>query len=280
MGDVGLGLLATVIALGVAATPGRGWLRVPVATNHRGSQVPLSLGYALAAGYGVLVVVSAFGVACGAAPGCDEAASGWLWLLLAMALVFGAGLYDDRQRAQVHGVRAHVRALAHGRVTSGIIKVLAALAASIIVVAAAGTSGASLVVAVLLVAGTTNLANVLDVVPGRALKFSLPVAVVLLGVTQTRLGWATVGQAAVLLPFDVRERGMLGDAGANLLGFGLGVVAFQSLSTAWMCAALVVVLLLNALAETVTLTRIIRATPPLRWVDELWRIPTPDPRAS
>jgi UDP-N-acetylmuramyl pentapeptide phosphotransferase/UDP-N-acetylglucosamine-1-phosphate transferase len=278
MGDVGLGLLASLIALGVAA--GGGTLRIPEATNHRGRQVPLSLGYALAAGYGVLAVVSSFGVGCRGNGGCDWAASSWLWLLLGMALVFAAGLYDDRQRAQVHGVRAHLRALASGRVTSGIVKILAAVTATVVVVVAAGERGWALVVAILLVAGTTNLVNVLDVAPGRALKFAFPVAVVLLVVEPTRLGWATICMAAVLLPFDVRERGMLGDAGANLLGFALGVVAFLSLSTAWMTAALVVVLLLNALAETVTLTRIIRATSPLRWVDDLWRIPAPDPRAS
>ena len=194
-----------------------------------------------------------------------------------MSLVFAAGLYDDRRPAQVHGVRAHFGELARGRVTSGIVKIVAALAAAVIALVSAGAAGWTLVVAVLLVAGTTNLVNVLDVAPGRALKSSFVAAVLLLLVEPTRLGWATAGQAAALLPFDVRERGMLGDAGANLLGFVLGFTAFATLSTSWMAAALVVVLLLNALAETVTLTRIIRATPPLRWMDDLWRIPAADP---
>jgi UDP-N-acetylmuramyl pentapeptide phosphotransferase/UDP-N-acetylglucosamine-1-phosphate transferase len=279
MRDFGVGVLASLVALAVAASAGSGVVRVPAATNHRGRRVPLSLGLALAAGYGVLAVASALGLFCGGFAGCASTTE-WLWLLLAMSLVFAAGLYDDRQRAPVHGVRAHFGALAHGRVTSGIVKVVAALAAATIVVVSSGAGGAALPVAILLVAGTTNLVNVLDVVPGRALKFVFSVAILLLVIETTRLGWATAGQAGVLLPFDVRERGMLGDAGANLLGFVLGVVAFQSLSTTWMTVALVIVLLLNALAETVTLTRLIRAAPPLRWVDDLWRVPTANPTAG
>jgi UDP-N-acetylmuramyl pentapeptide phosphotransferase/UDP-N-acetylglucosamine-1-phosphate transferase len=281
IGNLAFGAWATVMALvvAVAAASGRRLVRVRTATNHRGRQVPLSLGYALAIGYGIPSAAVALGVF--SSDAVDRAAGwDWIWFLLAMGLVFGAGLYDDRQSTQVHGVRAHLGELAAGRVTSGIVKILAALVAATMAVVAAGAAGWALVVAILLVAGTTNLVNVLDVAPGRALKCSFVGAVLVLLVEPTRLGWATAGQAAALLPFDVRERGMLGDAGANLLGFVLGFTAFASLSTSWMTAALVVVLLLNALAETVTLTRIIHATPPLRWLDDLWRIPVEDPRVG
>jgi hypothetical protein len=277
--DVFLGLAASALAWLTAWRSTRGLFPVPTAINHRGSRVPLSLGYALAMGYGLISIAAGwradvFGV--------DELLTGWdwLWFIVAMGLVFAAGLHDDRQATQVHGVRAHFGALARGRLTSGIVKVVAALIAAVLVVVAAGTKGTTAVVAILLVAGTTNLVNVLDVAPGRALKFSLVVGVVPLLVVPTALGWATAGQSAVLLPFDVRERAMLGDAGANLLGFVLGFVLFRALSAAWMTVALTVVLILNALAETVTLTRIIRATPPLRWLDDLWRLPAPDPTTN
>ncbi len=277
--DLVLGLSAAALAWLTAWKSGNGHFPLPTATNHRGSQVPLSLGYGLAMGYGMVCLVAGFG---GAIFDVDPRLTGWdwLWFALAMTLVFSAGLYDDRQSTQVHGVRAHFGALAQGHVTSGIVKVVAGLVAAVIVVVSGGAEGVTTVVAVLLVAGTTNLVNVLDVAPGRALKFSLVAVVLPLLIEPTGLGWATAGQAAVLLPFDVRERAMLGDGGANLLGFVLGVVVFESLSIGWMAAALALVLLLNALAETVTLTRIIRATPPLRWLDDLWRIPAPDPHAS
>jgi UDP-N-acetylmuramyl pentapeptide phosphotransferase/UDP-N-acetylglucosamine-1-phosphate transferase len=277
--DVIFGLWAAGLAVAFAAGSRRGWFPVPTATNHRGSRVPLSLGYALALGYGFPSAAVGFGWF-SSDVGDRLTSRAWLWFVLAMALVFVAGLLDDRLGAPVHGVRAHFGALAHGRVTSGIVKVVAALVAATIVVVSTGTRGWTAVMAILLVAGTTNLVNVLDVAPGRALKFSLAVGALLLLIRSSGLGWATVGQSAVLLPFDVRERGMLGDAGANLLGFVLGYVAFEALSTTWMAVALVGVLILNALAETVTLTRIIRATPPLRWFDDLWQIPAADPTTN
>ena len=65
--------------------------------------------------------------------------------------------------------------------------------------------------------------NQLDTRPGRALK-----AFLLGGArsgTTARRGYAAV--AVLLLPYDLRERVMLGDAGSNALGavVGLGLVA-------------------------------------------------------
>jgi len=278
--DVLFGVWAALLALVVAipANP-RARSRFPVATNHRGRQVPLSLGYALAVGFGVPTGAMALRVF---STDAIERSIGWDWLvfLVAMALVFAAGLHDDLQTRQVHGIRAHVGELARGRVTSGILKVVAALVAATIAVVSAGATGGTLVVGILLIAGTSNLINVLDVAPGRALKCSAVAAILMLFVEPTRLAWATACQATVLLPWDVRERGMLGDAGATLLGFVLGYVAFASLSLVWMSVVLTAVVVLNALAETVTLSKIIRATPPLRWLDGLWRIPAEDPAGS
>ena len=70
--------------------------------------------------------------------------------------------------------------------------------------------------------------------------------------------------------FDLRERAMLGDGGANLLGFTVGLGLYVVLH-GWGVA------LdgrrsrssLNVLAETVTLSRVIDAIPPLRWFDDL-----------
>jgi hypothetical protein len=273
--DLVWGLGATGVAFLVAHRASRS-ARAPVATNYRGRTIPLVLGTALAAGYGLSTLGRGIGYLLRGSPthavGVDT-----LWLLVSMGIVFAAGLYDDRQTRGVHGIRAHVGELARGRVTSGIIKVVAALVASAVVVVSAGVRGVTLVVAIVLIAGMTNLVNVLDVAPGRALKFGFCLAVVLLVARATGLAWATLGQTAVLLPLDVRERAMLGDAGANLLGFVVGYLLFVRLSAGGMAIALVVVVVLNALAETVTLTRVIRAVPPLRWADDLWRLSASDP---
>jgi hypothetical protein len=267
---LGFGLWSTFLVLPFAVRPGK--LRpVRLATNYRGRQVPLSLGVALAVGYGVPAMLAGLLWADGAV------AEDWLWLFLAMALVFAAGVYDDRQEGRAHGLRTHFGELGRGRVTSGIVKMVAALAAAAIAALTSGLTGIGLAVGIALMAGVTNLFNLLDVTPGRALKSGFCLGLVLLILHPSSLAWATVGQTAALLPADVRERGMLGDAGSNLLGFVLGFLVVVRLSVPGMWGGLLVVVALHAVAETVTLTRVIRAVPPLRWVDDLWRIPAADP---
>jgi hypothetical protein len=74
---------------------------------------------------------------------------------------------------------------------------------------------------------------------------------------------------------------MLGDAGANLLGFTVGLGLALRLATWQLAVAAAVVVALNVLAETVTLSRVIDAAPPLRWVDRLGRLePRPAPRSA
>jgi hypothetical protein len=129
---------------------------------------------------------------------------------------------------------------------------------------------------VVLVAGAANVANALDVRPGRALKASLPAAVGAAlaggpGRLPPLLG-ALVG-AAVALPLDLRERAMLGDSGANLLGFAAGLGLYGVLPAWAVPGAAAAVVALNLLAETVTLSALIERSALLRSVDRLGRLP-------
>ena len=73
----------------------------------------------------------------------------------------------------------------------------------------------------LLVALSANALNQLDTKPGRALKAYL--------VAATAVG-APRRVAVCLLPYDLREMGMLGDAGANALGALLGLNSVSRLT--------------------------------------------------
>jgi hypothetical protein len=269
------GLLATGVTY-VTAWCYPQWLHAGSTMNYRGRRVSLAPGFALAAGYAVVLLMYGEGVFFSDHVLRENAIES-LWLFASIGAVFAAGVYDDRGAARVHGLRAHFAELVKGHVSSGIVKLLVVVAAVTVAALALGARGWTLVVGVPLLAGVTNLWNLLDVAPGRALKFGLVAAVSLLPAGSWWLVWATIGSAAVLLPLDVRERGMLGDAGANVLGFVLGILLLVQLPLAGMVVALAVVLALHGLAETVTLTRIIRAVPPLRWMDDLWRLPAADP---
>lgn len=268
-------MTATVAALVGAAVAGaltfatlRRWSG-PRARNHRGSILPVSLGTALAAG--VLAGTVGGWATEGRLPRTGPG------LLLAAVIVFGVGLVDDALPGGPRGLRAHLRALASGRVSTGILKLVVTAAAAVVSVALVPGRGTWLRLAgVVLVAGAANLWNGLDVAPGRALKAFLPVGVAVLAAGT----WAVLpalpaalGGGAVALGPDLRERAMLGDGGSNLVGFVLGQSLYLVLPGWAVVVAATLAVALNVLAETVTLSAAIRRTPPLRWLDGLGRIP-------
>jgi hypothetical protein len=83
------------------------------------------------------------------------------------------------------------------------------------------------------------------------------------------LGGAVFAGAVLALVPDLREWAMLGDAGANLLGFTAGIVLSAALPAWAMWPAAVVAVALNVVAETATLSRAIDGAAPLRWFDRL-----------
>lgn len=244
------------------------------AANYRGRSVPIVLGIWLA-----VVLVGSTAVAWWIADA-PVRASPALVAAGGSLLVFAAGLVDDLSPGGPRGVRNHLRALASGHMTTGVLKVIVTIASAVIVVAAQPDRAVGARwLGVVLVAASANLWNGLDVAPGRALKAFLVVDAALLGVPWAlapgvRALWMA---SLVALPFDVRERAMLGDAGANLLGFTAGLGLYVSLPDWGVAVAAAIVVGLNALAETVSLSRLIDAAPPLRWFDRLGRVPAEGP---
>ena len=243
------------------------WGRLLV-ENHRGVPVPKVLGIVLALDAIVWSVVYASVREVGAA--------GW-GALGGSLLVFAAGLVDDLAPVGPRGLRAHLRSLAAGRVTTGIVKlVVIAGSAAVVVALQPDRRGYALVCGVVLLAACANVWNGLDVVPGRALKpFLLPaIAFLVWGeVPNAPLIPGLLVGAVVVLPFELREFAMLGDGGANLLGFCAGLALYDMLSDPWVALAAAIAVALNVLADTVSFSRVIEGAAALRWIDALGRRP-------
>ncbi len=259
----GLGA-AALAGASVAAVPRR---LVSVVRNHRGVALPLTLGWSVA---GASAVVLAAGAIADAAGGRVRRPSE-LWAVVSIGIVFGAGVLDDRQPSRRRGLLAHLRAVTSGEVTTGIVKLAAAVIAAAVWVAASRSTFWRSSLGVPVIAGCANLVNLLDVAPGRALKGALAAAAALAIVRVDALVLVTFGACLGVLVPDLRERAMLGDAGSNVIGIMLGIALFDRLGTAGLTVALAVILALHALAETVSFSRVIERTPPLRWVDRLGR---------
>jgi UDP-N-acetylmuramyl pentapeptide phosphotransferase/UDP-N-acetylglucosamine-1-phosphate transferase len=198
-------------------------------------------------------------------------------LVLFAAFGFGLlGFMDDVLGSEDRGFKGHLKALAQGRLTSGMLKLVGGAGVALVLASAPGfVTGQRLVADALLIALAANLGNLLDRAPGRTIKWSLvayvPIAIAagtdMVGIALAPFVGATLG----LLPDDLHERLMLGDSGANVLGGVLGLAVVLECSRTTRNIVLVVLIALNLASELVSFSRVIDRVPPLRWFDRLGR---------
>jgi UDP-GlcNAc:undecaprenyl-phosphate GlcNAc-1-phosphate transferase len=250
-------------------------------TNHRGEPVTLLEGPAAAAG----AIAAAL-----AAPGPGSARTRAA-LALAGAGAATFGVYDDLAGSgKRRGLRGHLGALAHGEVTTGAVKLGGIGSTGLASAVLAGGQPADVVINAGLIAGGANLLNLFDLRPGRAIKVATASAVMIAAsgreggqaAGRRTAAWqaaaAPLGAGLALLPEDLGERAMLGDGGANALGAMFGAAAATSLPRGTRLALLTGIVALTAASEKISFTKVIEATPPLRWLDMLGRRPPPSLR--
>ena len=282
----------------------KAWAR----TNHRGEPVTLLEGPAVTVGAVAAQVITA----AVAAPRGRRLAAAQAYpepvrpsaYPLAVAGLGGVtfGVIDDlRGSGTRRGLRGHLGALAHGEVTTGTVKLAGLAATGLGAALLEGGEPADVAVNAGLIAGGANLLNLFDLRPGRAIKVAALTAGLIAGASALARGTespvpgqdgtaqasrrlaglqavaAPAGAALALLPADLGERAMLGDAGANALGAMLGAAAAQTLPRSARIGLLTGIVALTAASEKVSFTRVIAATPALRWLDMLGRRPAPPP---
>ncbi|MFF5297295.1 hypothetical protein [Paractinoplanes globisporus] len=270
--------MAVLRSFGLGASVARaalGWIRrdqragALERTNFHGRTVSLAGGPALALGATVGAVAGAPDIRTAAAAVTAGMTSG------------SVGFYDDmagNQPAQksVKGFAGHLGALREGQVTSGLVKIVGLGAAGLAASALIGSKRTSflgrttdVVLGAGVIAGMANFVNLLDLRPGRAIKAGVAIGVPVGG----GVAAGTLGAATALLPEDLGEEIMLGDAGANAMGSLLGVALTSRTGTWGRFSALAALVALTAASEKVSYTKVIQDTPWLRRVDELGRRP-------
>lgn len=277
--------------------------------NYRGRMVFYGLGavWLVWAG-GAILGGSAIGWVLG-----DASVMPLIALAGALALsAFALGLLDDAYGTpDARGFRGHLLELAGGRVTTGLLKLLgiglASLAVSWAIAAVApwglpragaawdGPTALFTAIAGAAIALTSNLVNLLDLRPGRALKAYALLGLagcvsplMLLGaivggtvradiVVLDLLALATfvAGPLIAVWRYDLGEQGMLGDAGANAMGAVAGFLVVSGLPRALLVAYAAAVLALNLLSEHVSFSAVIDRTTWLARLDVLGRTVEP-----
>lgn len=287
-----------VVGVGIGVCAGLGYVlrrkRIKASqwerTNFHGATVSLRGGVAMA---GASVASAAVASALSDQP---SAALGGVVASLGGGL---AGYIDDVDQGAhdggkvAKGLKGHLGALAHGQVTTGVIKIAgigaSALAASALVGSKATSVGgkvSDLALNTVLIAGTANLVNLLDLRPGRALKATVLVATPLSyfscadaktpaspASAQRLLASGLNAAAITALVEDLQETTMLGDTGANAAGALLGTSLAANDSWKLRLGTTLGVVGLILASEKVSFSKVIAANPALNWLDQLWRRP-------
>jgi UDP-GlcNAc:undecaprenyl-phosphate GlcNAc-1-phosphate transferase len=202
----------------------------------------------------------------------------WAVYVLGVALL---GLIDDAlgrgtEASTPRGWRGHARAIASGRFSTGAIKAVGALALAAYATSGLGHRDFAYVADLALLLLTTNLFNLLDLRPGRVEKvFVALLAALCIGAwtaVPLELLGIFIGPVLVCAAFTLRERAMLGDTGANLVGALAGVSLLVTLGQSGRYVALGVVVALNLYGEFRSISRTIEGVPLLRSLDSLGRV--------
>ncbi|MGQ0744297.1 MAG: hypothetical protein ACT4OS_08205 [Acidimicrobiales bacterium] len=268
---VGVGFLAARLCWAT----GRGLLGAPclARSNYRGRAVPTAGGAFVVVG---LLLVESGRTLAGAGrsavtvPGVLGGGSGSALRAAVLVSVVGFGflgfLDDVLASGDDRGFTGHLRALFQGRVTTGMLKLVGGAALSLVAVAMVRppASTTTLLSDAAIVALAANLVNLLDRAPGRAIKFSTALFV-LVGVAAVATGLpdglvapaVAIGAGLGLLGPDLGERMMLGDTGANPLGAALGLAIVATLGPGVRLGLLGLLLALNLVGERVSFSRVI-----------------------
>jgi UDP-GlcNAc:undecaprenyl-phosphate/decaprenyl-phosphate GlcNAc-1-phosphate transferase len=175
----------------------------------------------------------------------------------------------------LRGWRGHFLALRRGQLSTGVLKAFGALGLALFVARGLGQSTGRWLLAVGVIVLCTNVFNLLDLRPGRAIKVFVVLGAALTAASgEVRALWSLglfAAPALVAGAYDLRERAMLGDTGANLLGAVGGLWLVLTLSGTGQAIALGVLVAITLYGELSSISGFVERTPALRYLDSLGR---------
>lgn len=269
--------LAFVIALAVAAAMAPALLRALATTGHvrpnwRDRALPFPFGVLIAAAAIVALVPLALLQELTSADVLHPELGIAVIYTLGVALL---GLIDDSLGGAPRGWRGHGGAVLAGSFSTGALKAAGSLGLALYVMSGRGLSAGRYLLAAAVLVLATNAFNLLDLRPGRSVKaFVLLGAGLTLGAMDARPLW-TLGlfAAPVLVAgvYDLRERAMLGDTGANVIGGLAGLWLVLSLSGTGQAIAAALLALITIYGEFRSISSLVERTPGLRTLDSWGR---------
>ena len=195
--------------------------------------------------------------------------------LFGLVSMFFAGILDDIiGNRDVSGLKGHFKSLLNGKLTTGGFKALFGGFIGLVISIAISKNIYDIVINTLIIALSTNLMNLLDLRPGRAIKGYLVISIVLL----FTLGEYTRNLLLLIFPNviayfnqDLKAKAMMGDTGSNVLGISIGILFVMGYSLKVRLIWLAFLIFIHILTEKYSLTKIIENNKFLNFIDELGR---------
>ena len=197
-----------------------------------------------------------------------------LYIFSMMAMFFAGALDDLIGNRNVSGLKGHFKSLFKGELTTGGFKALFGGFVGLVVSVCISSSIVDIIVNTLIIALSTNLMNLFDLRPGRAIKaylvIMIPIYITLTGYIKA-LPLLILPNVLAYFNTDLKARGMMGDTGSNVLGISIGVLIAFGYGIKVRVAWLVFLVLMHLITEKFSLTKIIEKNKVLKFIDDLGR---------
>ncbi|MBO8159177.1 MAG: hypothetical protein H0Z36_06425 [Thermosyntropha sp.] len=200
----------------------------------------------------------------------------YLLFIFGITAVSFLGFIDDRLgRRDTLGFKGHFGKLFKGKLTTGGLKALGGGMIALFLAFSIGGTWYDVLLNTFIIALFTNLLNLFDLRPGRAIKGFFFLLAIIAGFARFDNEWMfivpLIGAVIIYFPVDLKAKAMMGDAGSNVLGLGLGYISALSLTLNLRIGVLIFLLAVHIYTERYSLTKTIEQNRVLRWIDELGR---------
>ena len=237
--------------------------------NYKGEMIPVSMGIVFLPMIIINGIIVAFFTI-------DSISMLCLFLFVfGMMSMFFAGILDDTiGNRDVSGLKGHFKSLFKGKLTTGGFKALFGGFVGIIISVSISKNIIDIIVNTLIIALSTNLMNLFDLRPGRAIKVYL---LIMITIFITLTGYIKILPLLILpnvlayFKFDLKAKAMMGDTGSNVLGISIGILIAFGYTLNVRIGWLVFLLLIHLLTEKFSLTKIIEKNKVLNFIDRLGR---------
>ena len=237
--------------------------------NYKGEMIPVSMGIVFLPMIIINGIILAFFTV-------DFISLSCLFIFIfGMMAMFFAGIIDDTiGNRDVSGLKGHFKSLFKGTLTTGGFKALFGGFVGLIISVSISKDIIDIVVNTLVIALSTNLMNLFDLRPGRAIKVYL---VIMITIFFTLSGYIQILPLLILpnvlayFNFDLKAKAMMGDTGSNVLGISIGILMVLGYTLKVRIVWLVFLGLIHLLTEKFSLTKIIEKNKVLNFIDRLGR---------